>query len=73
MILLPDEPESVLIAAYTREQAIEDGTLVDVSKLAKEAGFRFPVAMTAAAWLAAVEVPSQCHPTRMKPADCGTC
>lgn len=53
----PDEPESVLISAYTREQAIEDGTLIDVSKLAKEAGFRFPVAMTAAAWLAAVEVP----------------
>jgi hypothetical protein len=53
----PDEPESVLIAAYTRKQAIEDGTLVDVSKLAKEAGFRFPVAMTAAAWIAAVELP----------------
>ncbi|WP_437203407.1 DUF6573 family protein [Planctomicrobium sp. SH664] len=51
------KPEPVLIFAYTRKQAIEDGTLVDVSDLAKEAGFKFPVAITAAAWTAAVEVP----------------
>ena len=46
-----------LISVCTRQHAIADGVLVDVSKLAKEAGFRFPVAMTAAAWTAAVEVP----------------
>jgi len=36
--------------AYTREQAIEDGELIDVSETARQAGFTFPVAMTAAAW-----------------------
>lgn len=52
-----DEQSSLeLISAYTRRQAIEDGTLIDVSHIAKEAGFRFPVALTAAAWVAAVEV-----------------
>ncbi|MFF1561818.1 DUF6573 family protein [Streptomyces sp. NPDC058279] len=40
-----------VIHAYTRAQAIEDGALVQVPEdLAKEAGFRFPVALTAAAW-----------------------
>lgn len=39
-----------LIYAYSRADAIADGTLVDVSEMAHEAGFRFPVAITAAAW-----------------------
>lgn len=39
-----------LIYAYTRANAIADGTLVNVSEVAGEAGFRIPVAMTAAAW-----------------------
>ena len=47
----------VLIFSYTRAQAIADGVLVDVSKLAKEAGFRFPVAVTAAVWAECVTVP----------------
>jgi hypothetical protein len=38
------------ISTYTRAQAIEDGVLVDVTETAEEAGFRFPVAMTRAAW-----------------------
>jgi hypothetical protein len=38
------------ISTYTRAQAIEDGVLVDVTETAKEAGFRFPVVMTRAAW-----------------------
>ena len=46
----------VLIFSYTR-QAIADGVLVDVSKLAKEAGFRFPVAVTAGVWAECVTVP----------------
>lgn len=39
-----------VIYSYTRAQAIEDGVLVDVSEMAREAGFVWPVAMTAAAW-----------------------
>ena len=39
-----------VIYSYTRSQAIEDGVLVDVSETAKDAGFKFPVAMTRAAW-----------------------
>lgn len=43
------------IHTYTREQAIDDGVLVDVSVIATEAGFRVPVAMTRAAWADCVE------------------
>mgnify|MGYP006952646302 FL=1 len=39
-----------VIYAYTRAQAIADGVLVDVSQTAREAGFRWPVVMTRAAW-----------------------
>ena len=35
-----------VISSYSRAQAIEDGVLVDVSETAREAGFRFPVAVT---------------------------
>lgn len=38
------------IHTYTRAQALGDGTLVDVSELAREAGFRLPVAVTRAVW-----------------------
>jgi hypothetical protein len=39
-----------VISRYTRAQAIEDGFLVDVSEMAREAGIRFPVALTRAVW-----------------------
>lgn len=39
-----------VIYTYTRAQAIADGVLVDVSQMAREAGFRWPVALTSAAW-----------------------
>ncbi len=39
-----------VIHAYTRAQALTDGVLVDVTAAAREAGFRLPVALTAAAW-----------------------
>ena len=39
-----------VIYSYTRKQAIEDGVLVDVSSMAKEAGFKFPVALTSAVY-----------------------
>ncbi len=42
--------DAELVFVYTRAQAIEDGTLVDVSKMAKEAGFVYPVAVTATLW-----------------------
>ena len=39
-----------IIYSYTRKQAIEDGVLVDVSEIAKEAGFKWSVAITSALW-----------------------
>ena len=39
-----------VISTYTRSQAIEDGVLIDVGSMAKEAGFKWPVALTADAW-----------------------
>ena len=39
-----------VISVYTRAQAIADGVLVDVSEMAKERGFLFPVAVTSAVW-----------------------
>lgn len=35
-----------VISIYTRAQALADGVLFDVSSMAKEAGFKFPVAIT---------------------------
>ena len=46
-----------LIFAYTRKQAIEDGVLIDITDTAREAGLRFPTAITAAAWSEYVTVP----------------
>lgn len=34
------------VSAYSRSQAIEDGELVDVTSIAKEVGFKCPVAIT---------------------------
>src|SRR5262245_21319298 len=49
--------ESDLIHRYTRAEAIRDGVLIDVSAVAREAGIRYPVALTAAAWERCVAVP----------------
>jgi hypothetical protein len=46
-----------LIHRYTRADAIADGVLIDVSATAREAGFRWPVALTCAAWERCVSVP----------------
>lgn len=43
------------IYTYSRADAIADGELVDVTSTAREAGFRFPVAITRAAWADCVE------------------
>ena len=39
-----------LIYQYSRADAVADGVLIDVSVMAREAGFKWPVAMTAAVW-----------------------
>ena len=49
--------QSDLIHSYSRSQAIADGVLIDVSQMAKEAGFRYPVALTQAVWERCVMVP----------------
>jgi len=36
-----------IIYTYTRQDALRDGVLVDVSDMAREAGFKWPVAITA--------------------------
>ncbi len=46
-----------LIHAYTRADAIRDGVLIDVSPTAREAGIRYPVALTRAVWQRCVSVP----------------
>lgn len=38
------------IYVYSRAQAIEDGELVDISKTAKEAGFKLSIAVTSTVW-----------------------
>lgn len=47
-----------VVYRYTRKQAIEDGVLVDVSEMAKEAGFKVPVAVTAKVWHDYITPPS---------------
>lgn len=46
-----------VIFQYTRAQAISDGVLIDAGQLAREAGFNCPVALTSAAWTAAIDGP----------------
>jgi hypothetical protein len=46
-----------VVSRYTRAQAIEDGVLIDVSAVAREAGIKYPVALTAAVWARCVTVP----------------
>lgn len=48
-----------VIYAYTRAQAIEDGVLIDVSETAREAGIKFPTALTSAVWADYVAVPAE--------------
>lgn len=39
-----------IISSYSRAQAVEDGELVDVTEVAREAGFRHPAAITRSVW-----------------------
>jgi hypothetical protein len=49
--------EADLIHRYSRADALRDGVLVDVSQAAREAGIRYPVALTRAVWERCVAVP----------------
>ena len=42
--------ERDVIYSYTRKQALQEGVLVDVSKMAKKAGIKYPTAVTEAVW-----------------------
>lgn len=44
-----------VIDTYSRADALADGGLVDVTRMAAEAGFRLPTAFTRAAWVRTVE------------------
>ena len=39
-----------VICSFSRQDALNDGMLADVSEMAREAGFRIPVAVTASVW-----------------------
>jgi len=41
---------NLLVFTYTRAEALADGVLLDVSPLAREAGFQIPVALTVGLW-----------------------
>lgn len=56
MDLLPHKNLDV-ISAYSREEAIKDGVLVDVSKMGKEAGFKCPIALTNSVYAKYVLIP----------------
>jgi hypothetical protein len=47
-----------VIYSYSRSQAIADGLQVEVSKVAEEAGIRFPVFLTRAVYDSFVSVPT---------------
>src|SRR5947209_9742257 len=49
--------EADLIHRYSRADALRDGVLIDVSATAREAGIRWPVALTRAVWERCVAVP----------------
>lgn len=49
--------DAPVIYSYSRAQAIEDGVLIDVTETAKEAGFKYPVAVTQGVMSTVVHTP----------------
>lgn len=49
-IVSDESPFGEPIFEYSRRQAIEDGLLIDVTAMAKEAGIRLPAVVTAGLW-----------------------
>ena len=65
-----------VISCYSRAQAIEDGVLVDVTNMAREAGFKWPVALTHADGVIVspgLNKIAGFRRIRMSPVACGTC
>ena len=52
---LKGEDMENVIYKYTRQDALEDGFLIDVTETAKEAGIKYPVALTHAVYEDCVE------------------
>jgi len=54
------QPEKLpeVIHSYSRADAIRDGVLVDASAIAREAGFKYGVALTRAVWEQCISIPS---------------
>jgi hypothetical protein len=50
-------PQSSILYAYTRAQAVADGVQVEVTKTAQEAGIRFPLFLTRTVYDSFVTVP----------------
>jgi hypothetical protein len=50
--------ESDLIHRFTRPEVLRDGVLIHVSSTAREAVFKYPVALTAVVWVKCVAVPA---------------
>ena len=48
----PDDPYGEVVFRVTRRALIEEGTLLDISITAREAGIIFPVAITTGLWAA---------------------
>jgi hypothetical protein len=48
-----------VISSYSRAQALEDGVLVDVTETAREAGIKYPVALTRAVFEKCVALPKR--------------
>lgn len=52
-------PFGPIIHSYSRAEALSDGVLIDVSQLAREAGLKWPVALTAIVWQLIQQIPEQ--------------
>lgn len=55
--LAEDIATEEVIHAYTRAEALADGVLIDVTRVAREAGFAVSVAVTRRVWAEVVEPP----------------
>ncbi len=56
--MIDQNPFGEIVYSYTRAQAVADGFQVDVTKMAQEAGIRFPVFLTRTVYDAYVTVPT---------------
>jgi hypothetical protein len=48
-----------LISVYSRADGLRDGVLVDVTELAREAGFKWHTAVTAGVWALIEDIPAE--------------